>query len=128
MYNPSESNGFYSESCYFRLSSNLFINIMQYPGSDLPYDTVPGVPRSNGKTFFGFNLYLARRYCKIPKVQGAPRNVNPAWAIPWLFGITIYCTFFNKDSLPPRQFFHEKRLSEKKSLRKCLLSKLLNLN
>ena len=67
------------------------------------------------RLFFGLHLYLARRYCEIPRVQGAPRNVNPAWAKPWLFGITIYCTFFNKDSLPPRQVFHEKRLSEKKA-------------
>ena len=33
---------------------------------------------------------------KILKVPGAPapRNVNPARAIAWLVGLTIYCTIF----------------------------------
>ena len=31
---------------------------------------------------------------KFPKVPGAPRKVNPARAITWLVGITIYCVIF----------------------------------
>ena len=35
-------------------------------------------PRSDSKTFFGLNLYLAGRYCENSKVPAASRNVNPA--------------------------------------------------
>ena len=54
------------------------MNVMLQSGPDLPYGTVPGAPRSDGKTFFGVYLYLAGRPCKIPKVPGATLNVNLA--------------------------------------------------
>ena len=39
-------------------------------------------------------------------VEGPARNVNPARAIAWLASVTIYCTIFNRNNLPPpRQFF-----------------------
>ena len=69
---------------------------------DLTYGTVPGAPRSNGKTFFSLLLYLAGKYCKNLEVPGAQLNVNPARAITWFVGVTIYCTFFNNNPHPPR--------------------------
>ena len=73
------------------------------PGTNLTDSTVPGAPRSD-KTFFGLHLYLAGKYCKNPKVPGVQLNVNPAWAITWLVGATIYCTFCKNNSPPPGQF------------------------
>ena len=80
---------------------------MQEPGTDLSYGTVPGAPRSD-KTFFGLHLHLARKYCKNLKVRGAQLDINPARAITWLVGVTIY--FFNNNSPPPRQFLCNKIL------------------
>ena len=37
-----------------RPSSNFFMNVMQYPGLNIPYGTVPEAPRSDGKFFFVF--------------------------------------------------------------------------
>ena len=74
---------------------------MPLPGTDLTYGTVPGAPRSNGKTFFGLHLCLTEKYCKNPKVPGAQLNVNRARAITWFVGATIYCTFFNNNLPPP---------------------------
>ena len=49
---------------------------------DLPYGPVPGALRSGGKTLFLVNTYVWQEdVAKIFKVPGAPRNVNPAWAI-----------------------------------------------
>ena len=82
---------------------------MQQPGTDLTYDTVPGAPRSD-KTFFGLHLYLAGKHCEKLKVPGAQLNVNRARAITWFVGVTVYCTFCNNNSLPPRQFLCNKIL------------------
>ena len=52
-------------------------------------------PLSDDKTFFGlhqFNYIWQEDVAKIPKVPGVPLNVNPARAIAWLAGVTIYCT------------------------------------
>ena len=38
---------------------------MQSPGPDSPYGTVTKPPRLDGKTFFGFHLYLAKNVAKI---------------------------------------------------------------
>ena len=38
----------------------------------------------------------------------AQLNANPARAITWFGGVTIYCTFFNNDSPAPRQFLCSK--------------------
>ena len=73
---------------------------------------MPGDPRSY-KTFFGPHLYLTEKYCENPKVPGAQHNVNPAPAITWLVGVTIYCTFCNNNSPPPRQFLCYKILLKK---------------
>ena len=78
--------------------------VMQQPGMDLTYGSVPGIPRSNGKIFFGLHLYLAGKYCENVKVPKAQQNVNRERAITWFVGVTIYCTFFNNNSPPPRQF------------------------
>ena len=47
----------------------------------------------------------------------APRNVNPARAKTWQLGVTIYCTVFNNNSPPLRQFLREKILLKKKARR-----------
>ena len=65
------------------------------------------------KTYFGLHLYLAEKYCKNPKVPGAQLNVNPARAITWLVGETIYCIYFNNASPLPRQFLCNKILLKK---------------
>ena len=76
---------------------------MQYPGTDLTYGLVPVVLRSY-RTFFGLHLYWAEKYCENRKVPGAQLNANPARAITRFVDVTIYCTFFNNNSPPPRQF------------------------
>ena len=73
---------------------------------------MPGALHSD-KIFFGFHLYLAGNYCKNPKVPGAQLNVNPAPAITWFVGVTIYSTFFNNNSLSPRQFLCNKIVLKK---------------
>ena len=64
-------------------------------------------PRAQIRLLFGLHLYLAGKYCKNPKVPEAQLNVHPARAITWLVGVTIYCTFFNNNSPPPRQFVQQ---------------------
>ena len=51
-------------------------------------------PPLSEDTFFGLHLYLAGKYCKNPKVPGAQLNVNPARAITWFVGVTIYLYIF----------------------------------
>ena len=74
--------------------------------------------RDHIRLFFGLHLYLAGKYCKNPKVPGAQLNVNPARTITWLVGVTIYCTFFNNNSPPPRQCWCNKILLKKISYSK----------
>ena len=85
---------------------------MQLPGTELTYGTVPGALRSD-MTFFYFHRYLAGKYCKYSKVPGAQLNVNPARKVTWFEGEAIYCTFFNNNSPPPRQFLCNKILLKK---------------
>ena len=73
---------------------------------------MPGAPRSD-KTSFGLHLYLEGKYCENPKVPGAQLNINLARATTWFVGVTIYCTFFNNNSPPPRQFLCNKILEKK---------------
>ena len=78
---------------------------------------VPGTPRSY-KTFFDLHLYLAGKYCENPKVPRVQLNINPALAITWLVGVTIYCTFFKTNSPPPGKFLCNKILLKKISYSK----------
>ena len=91
MHNPVEvTAGFCLKSCYHRPSTKFFMNIMQQPGPDLPYGTVPGASRSNGKTFFGFHPYIWQKdVAKISKVAKALHYVNPARVITGLVSVTI---------------------------------------
>ena len=75
-------------------------------------------PRAQIRIFFGLHLYLARKYCKTLKVPGAQLKINPTRAITCFVGITIYCTFFNYNSLPPRQFLCNKIFLKKISFTK----------
>ena len=70
-------------------------------------------PCAQIRFFFGLHLYLVGKYCKNPKVPGAQLNVNPARAIAWFVGVTIYCAFFNNNSPPPLQFLCNKILLKK---------------
>ena len=63
MHNPGVSKGFCSKRCYLRPLSDLFMNVMQKPGSDLPYDIVPGAPSSDAQTFvWRSQEYVAKIY------------------------------------------------------------------
>ena len=78
---------------------------------------VPGT-RVQIRLFLGLHLYLAEKYCVNPKVPWAQLNVNPAQTITWFVGVTIYCTLFNNNLPPPRQFLCNKILSKKISYSK----------
>ena len=84
---------------------------------DLTYGSVTMAPHLD-KTFFYLHLYLSGKYCKNSKAAGAQLNVNPARAITWFVGVTIYCTFFNNNSPPLRQFLCNKVLLKKISYSK----------
>ena len=75
-------------------------------------------PRAHIRLFFIFTYIRHKNVGKIPKCQGSKLNVNPAWAITWLVGVTIYCRFFNNNSPPPRQFLCDKILLKKISYSK----------
>ena len=63
--------------------------------ADLPNGAVPGARVQNdGKTFLVFTYIWQEDVAKIFKVPGVSHIVNPALAIPWLQGVTIYCTIF----------------------------------
>ena len=64
MRNPSKIKSFCAKTCYLRPSFSIFMNLMQQPGTDLPYDAVPMAPLSDCKTFFGLHLHLAGRFCE----------------------------------------------------------------
>ena len=130
MFNPGEIKGFCPKSCYIRPSSNLLMNVMQYPGLDLLYGTVPWVPISDGKIFFGLHLYLAGRCFENSQSAMAPRKCESGPGTTWLVGVTIYCIpFCSNNSPPPRQFLRTKYFKKKKLARgKFLLNKSLNIN
>ena len=74
MYNPGEFEGFCPKSCYLRPLSNLFMNVMQLQGPDLPLGTVTGPRAQTARFFSGLHLYLAGRCCDNPQST----RVNPA--------------------------------------------------
>ena len=45
---------------------------MQLRGPDLPYGTVPGAQRSDGKTFLRLHFYVAGRCCENPQSAKSP--------------------------------------------------------
>ena len=49
-----------------------------------------GASRADAKTFLVFPYIWQEDVAKIPKVAGFPRNANPARAIIWLVGVTMY--------------------------------------
>ena len=79
-----------------------------------------GALRSD-KTFFSLHLYLAGKYCKNPTVPGTQLNVNPARAITWFVDVTMYCTFYNNNSPPHRQFLCNQILLKKLATVKGML-------
>ena len=58
----------------------------------------------------------------------AQLNINPARAITRFVGVTIYCTFFNNNSPPPRQFLCNKiLLKELATVREALIEQIFEL-
>ena len=76
-------------------------------------------PRAQIRLFLVFTCIWKGKFCKTTKVPGAQPNVNPAPAISWFVGVTIYCTFFNNNTPPPRQFLCNKILLKKISYSKA---------
>ena len=70
-------------------------------------------PRAQIGLFFGLHLYLAGKYCENLKAPEAQLIVNPAPAIIWLVGVTIYRKFFKINSPPSCQFSCNKILLKK---------------
>ena len=71
------------------------MNVMQKPGRNLPYDTVlEPCARMIRLCFLVFPYICQEDVAKIFKMPGAPRSVNPAWAITCLVSVTIYCRVF----------------------------------
>ena len=60
--------------------------------------------RSDSRTFFGLHLYLAGRCCKNPLSARGSAQCKPGPRITCFVRVTIYCTIFENDSTPPRQF------------------------
>ena len=81
---------------------------------------MPGAPRSDGKTFYGFYLYLAGRCTENPQSTRGPQ------AITWLEGVTIYCIYHFLTGtihlqLLPRRFLRDKILLKNKIARVNML-------
>ena len=58
----------------------------------------------------------------------AQLNINPARAITWFVGVTIYCTFFNNNSPPFCQFLCNKILLKKlATVREVLIGQIFEL-
>ena len=70
---------------------------------------VPWAPRSD-KTFFWSSPLLSRTILqKSQSAMGVQLNKNPARAIAWFVGVTIYCTVFNNNSPTPPPIFRQKK-------------------
>ena len=130
MYNPVKLGSFCPKSCFLRFSSYLFMNVMQQPGSDLPYDTVKG-PRAQKLRLFWFSPIFGRKMLqKPPKFQGprpaqcktGPSNnmVSRCNHILYHFSI-ITCLHL---AIFTRRNTFEKKISGLE----CSLNKFLNLN
>ena len=70
------------------------MNVMQQPGLDLPYGTVPGPCSQMVRLFLVFIYIWREEFAKIFKVPGVSRSVNPARSKTWLVNVTIYSTTF----------------------------------
>ena len=117
MHNAGEMKSFCPKSCYIRPSSNLFMNVKQQPGIiyKLPYGTVPKVPRSSNKLFFGNYLYWLEDVAKIFKMPGLPGNNIVS------IDLIIYCTTFQLQFTPPCQFLRHKILLKKNYVEEILI-------
>ena len=62
------------------------------------------------RLFWSSPVFGRSEYSKVP---GAQLNLNAAQVITWFVGVTIYCTFFNNNSPPSRQFSCNKILLKK---------------
>ena len=75
-----------------------------------------GAPRSDVEPFLVFTYIWLKDVEKISKKLSAPHNVNPARAITWLVGVTIYSIvpLLNNNPSTPLQFFRGKAVLKKK--------------
>ena len=95
--NLEEMDSFCPKSCYLRITSSLFMNVMHKPRPDLPqYGAVPAVRAlcSNLNTFYGLYLHWAVRCCENLQSARGPARCKSGPAITWLVRVTIYCTIF----------------------------------
>ena len=116
---PGKFKGFCSKSCNLRPSCNVFMNVMQQPGPDFSYGTVPLGPRAQRVSIFWVFTYIWQEdVAKIPKVTEASQSVNPARTITWLVGVTTYCTsIFQQQSTSTSPVFTRQNTVGKKLAR-----------
>ena len=69
--------------------------------------------RTQIRLFFRSSPVFGRKILQKSQSARGSLNVNPAQAITWFVGVTIYCTFFNNNSPPSRQFLCNKMLLKK---------------
>ena len=114
---------------YFSASpQSRFSGARSEPGPDLQNGSASRAPRSDGNTYFGFQLLSTGRSRKISKVPRSPRNKNLAQAITWFVRVTIHCTSFHLQHISMWPVFTRQKTFEKKSEGKFTLNKLSNLN
>ena len=78
---------------------------------------VPWAPRSD-ETFFWSSPVFGRKILQKSQNDRGSTQSKSARAITWLVGVTIYSTFFNNNSPPPRQFLCNEILLKKISYSK----------
>ena len=94
MHNSGEINNFCPKSCYLGPSSNLSMNVMQQPGPDLSYGTMPEAPRLDYKAFFWSLPVFGRKRSQNPQSARGPAQCKSGPGITWLVSVTIYGTVF----------------------------------
>ena len=76
------------------------------------------------ETFLVFTYIWQKDVVKISKVPSALRKVNPARAIAWLVGATIYCTIFQQQFTSNSPVFTRQN-TLKKLARKMLIEQII---
>ena len=87
----------------------------------MPYGTVPGVPVQMVKLVLVFFNIWQENVAKIPKVPGTPLNVNPAQAITWLTGVTIYVMIFQQQFTSTSPVFTRQKSFERNQPKENML-------
>ena len=91
------------------------MNVVQQPGPDLFYGTVPGPRAQMVRLFFLSSPIFGRKILLNPQSARGPARCKSGPEITWLVGITIYCTIFQQqfsNSSPPPQLSRSKNLKK----------------